>query len=355
MEFVDSKRISAWLRDRLPIEGINQFLSHKNVPGHRYTFWYIFGGLTGFFLVVQFVTGILLALYYHPTPESAYESVRTILNDVPHGWLIRSIHIWSANLMIVCLLIHMFSSFLMKAYRSPREIMWITGVFLLLVVLGFAFTGYLLPWDTRAYFATLIGTEVPKSLPLVGEWGVLLLKGGAEIGGATLSRMFAIHTIVLPITIIFIAGLHVLLNQIYGVSIPPRAISRGTIPFAPNFLYRDLMAWIIGLAALLSLSILQPWGLGEKADPYASAPPGIKPEWFFWPLYQTLRMVPAKIFTLSGELVVNILVALAIGFWLSVPFIDRQSAGHRVGGLVTGMGMLVILYLAVTIVLAYNT
>ncbi len=355
MPILDGKHTSAWLQERLPLTELGRFLSDKNVPRHRYTFWYVFGGLTGFFLVVQFITGILLALYYHPAPETAYESVKTIINDVPHGWLIRSIHVWSANLMIVSILIHMFSVFLMKAYRKPRELMWITGVVLLLIVLGFAFTGYLLPWDTRAYFATLIGTEVPKSIPVLGPWGVSLLKGSEEIGAATLSRMFTIHTILLPITVIFLAGLHILLNQIYGVTVPPGVNERGSIPFAPNFVYRDLTTWTIGLAALLTLSILQPWELGEKADPYASAPPGIKPEWFFWPLYQTLRMVPAKILSVNGEFVVNILVGLAIGFWAVVPFIDRPSTAHRVGGVMTGVGVFAILYLLVTIVLAYST
>jgi cytochrome b6 len=350
------KAISNWIGERLPVRTVSDYLAHKTVPRHKHTFWYLFGGLALFFFSIQIVTGILLALYYKPNPEQANESVRMIMSSVPYGWLIRSIHSWSANLMIGTIFLHMFSVFMMKAYRKPRELMWVTGVALLFISLGFGFTGYLLPWDTVAYFATLIGTEVPKSVPVIGDWGVQILKGGEEVGGETLGRMYTIHTIILPLIALFMIGLHLLLNQVYRTSVPIGArIIDPPIPFFPNFVLRDFISWVVGLAVLLTLATWMPWEIGEKADPLASAPFGIKPEWYFLPLYQSLKMVPATLFSLSGELIVNVLVLLGTFFWVAIPFIDRSSSIEKQSRPFTFLGVIVIAYLVVTIVLAYAT
>jgi cytochrome b6 len=312
--------------------------------------------MTLFFFCVQIVTGILLSLYYQPTPEHAYESIRTIVNDTPHGWLVRSLHAWSAHLMVGMLFVHMFSVFLLKAYRKPRELMWLSGVALLLLVLGFGFTGYLLPWDTKAYFATLIGTEVPKSVPLLGRWGVTLIKGAEYVGEETLTRMYSFHVIVLPLIACVVIAFHLLLNQFSGVSVPVGTpVTKKPIPFFPDFAYRDLMAWLAGFAVLLILATLMPKELGEKADPMASAPPGMKPEWFFLPLYQTLRMVPATVLGIDGELLVNAVLGILIGLWALIPFIDRNSARGLKSPLFTAIGILLIAYIAGTILAGYFT
>jgi cytochrome b6 len=345
-----------WLTDRLPLEWIREVLSGKVVPRHRHTFWYFFGGLTLFFFLVQLITGILLTMYYQPAPEHAYESVVQIVNAIPQGWLIRSIHAWSANLLVGCLFVHMFSVFLLKAYRKPRELLWLTGIGLLLIILGFGFTGYLLPWDTKAYFATLIGTEVPKTLPGIGSWGVSLLKGSEEIGEATLTRMYSLHVIILPLSALFLISLHLLLNQFAGVSTPINSVQTGSpIRFFPNFMYRDLLAWLVGSLALIALATLLPWGLGEKADPMASAPLGIKPEWFFLPLYQTLRMVPSQFIGIDGEMIANGLVGILGIFWVSIPFIDRRASRNEKSPVFTVIGVCLIAFLLLTIILAYTT
>ena len=225
--------VREWLMERLPLAAAAGFLSSKEVPRHKHTIWYYFGGLTLFFFCVQIVTGILLAAYYQPAPEHAYESIQTIVNTVPHGWLIRSLHAWSAHLMVGMLFVHMFSVFLLKAYRKPRELMWLSGVALLLLVLGFGFTGYLLPWDTKAYFATLIGTEVPKSLPFLGAWGVSLIKGAGYVGEETLTRMYSLHVTVLPLISLLVVTFHLLVNQYSGVSIPP-GTERSRTPLFQN-------------------------------------------------------------------------------------------------------------------------
>jgi len=348
--------IIQWLEDRVPLRSVVDYLSKKKVPRHKHSFWYYFGGLTLFFFIVQIITGILLSFYYKPSPSHAYESVQMIVNEVPHGWFIRSIHSWSANFMVGSLFIHMFSVFLMKAYRKPRELMWISGVLLMFLVLAFGFTGYLLPWDTMAYFATVIGTEVPKTLPIIGDWGVSLLKGSDEVGSETLTRMYSIHIIILPLSALVIMSFHLLLNQLLGSSIPRGTIEGGPpIRFFPNFMYRDLIAWTIGLISLLAIAIMLPWGLSDKADPLASAPLGIKPEWYFLPLYQTLRMAPATVFTLNGELIVNVVVGIVATFWFAIPFIDRKANRGQKSTAFTLLGIVLILYLATTILLAYTT
>ncbi len=345
-----------WLNQRLPIEDIRSYFVKKTVPSHSHSFWYYFGGLTLTFFVVQVITGILLTLYYKPSPEGAHESILHIMNEVPFGWLIRSVHGWSANLMIGCLFVHMFSAFLMRAYRKPRELMWITGTLLLFLSLGFGFTGYLLPWDTMAYFATLIGTEVPATVPIIGDWGVNLLKGGEEVGGETLTRMFSLHVVVLPMVSLAIVTLHLLLNQVFGSSVPIGVTTtKRAVPFFPNFLYRDFISWTIGLAVLLCLATLYPSGLGEKADPLASAPFGIKPEWYFLPLYQSLKIVPSTVFSISGELLVNVVVLVGSGFWMSIPFIDRRSSRNQKSLPFIVLGIALIFYLLITIILAYAT
>ena len=348
--------LKTWLNERTPIEWLRDALSRKTVPRHRHTFWYLFGGLSLFFLILQAVSGILLTLYYQPAPEHAHESVVQIVNSVPHGWLIRSIHAWSANLLIGTIFVHMFSAYLLKAYRKPRELVWVSGVGLLLLIMGFAFTGCLLPWDTRAYFATLIGTEVPGSIPLVGGWIVRLLRGSSEIGEATLTRMYSLHVVILPLTSLVLCSSHLLLNQYSGSSVPIGTKNEERpIRFFPDFLYRDLLAWLAGLLAIIALATMLPWGIGEKADPMASAPQGIRPEWFFLPLYQTLRMVPARFLGIDGEMLVNTIVGIMAGFWISIPFLDRRAARNARSPVFTVVGVCLICFLILTISLAYLT
>ena len=348
--------IRNWFNERVPLGWVRDALAGKTVPRHRHTFWYLFGGLTLFFLIVQVFTGILLTLYYQPTPEHAYESVVQIVNTVPQGWLVRSIHAWSANLLIGTLFVHMFSAYLLKAYRSPRELVWVTGAGLLLIILGFGFTGYLLPWDTKAYFATLIGTEVPGSIPVIGAWGVSLLKGSSEIGEATLTRMYSLHIVVLPLSALILGSLHLFLNQYSGSSTPIGAKTAAPpIRFFPDFLYRDLLAWLAGLLAIILLATMLPWGIGEKADPMASAPLGIRPEWFFLPLYQTLRMVPARFLGLDGEMLVNGIVGIMGAFWIAIPFLDRRASRNERSPVFTVIGICLIGFLLLTISLAYMT
>src|SRR5688500_45246 len=178
--------VIVWLDERLGINTLWDLARKKEVPHHRHSVWYYFGGMSLFLFIVQVVTGILLLLYYRPDAENAYESVQFIVTEVQFGWLIRSVHSWSANLLILTLFIHMFSVYFMSAYRAPREMTWVTGVLLLFLSIGFGFSGYLLPWNELAFFATKVGTDIAGDLPVIGHFTLRFLRGGDDVTGATL-------------------------------------------------------------------------------------------------------------------------------------------------------------------------
>jgi cytochrome b6 len=345
-----------WFDKRLGLDVVVNLAREKEVPLHRHTIWYYFGGMTLFLFGVQVVTGILLLLYYRPSAENAFESVQFIMAQVRFGWLIRSIHSWSANVLVAVLFVHLFSVFFLRAYRRPRELTWITGVLLLFVSLAFGFSGYLLPWNTISFFATQVGTEVAGVVPIAGPFLVRFLRGGNEVTGATLTRFFGFHVAILPALSVLIVGVHLLLVQRHGMSVPPSADSGHlkTMKFVPNFLLRDLMGWLIALAALATLSALFPWELGEKADPFAPAPAGIRPEWYFMFMFQTLRMMPAKIGPVEGEIFAVTVFGIAGALLLLVPFLDRRSDTNQPVRLLTITGWAAVVYILVMTLLGYR-
>src|ERR1700757_102524 len=278
-------RVQNWLDERFGWAELIAPLKHKTVPHHRLSYWYFLGGMTLFLFMIQVTTGILLLLYYRPSAGEAYESIQFLMTEVQFGWLVRSIHAWSANLMIFALFIHLFSTLLEKAYRAPRELTWVSGGLLMALTLAFGFTGYLLPWNELAFFATRVGTEIPGVIPLIGPFVRRLLRGGDDVTGATLTRFYGIHVAVLPAIVTMILGLHLFLVQKHGMSSPPGEEKEGkakrTMPFFPNFFLRDLVGWLCALGVLAALAAYFPAELGKKADPFQPAPIGIKPEWYF--------------------------------------------------------------------------
>jgi cytochrome b6 len=354
---VKIEALKQWLDERLSISTLAAMAKKKEVPLHRHSIWYYFGGMTLFLFTVQVVTGILLLLYYRPSSENAFESVQFIMTEVRFGWLIRSIHSWSANLMIATLFIHMFSVFFLRAYYPPREITWISGVFLLFIVICFGFSGYLLPWNKLAFFATKVGTQIAGVVPIVGRPMLRFLRGGDDVTGATLTRFFGFHVAVLPATATVLIAIHVLLVQLHGMSVPPSLPGQSVkkMKFVPNFLMRDLIGWILAIGALAALAALFPWELGEKADPFAPAPVGIKPEWYFLFMFQTLKYIPAKIWRFDGE-VIGILAFGLVGLMLFlVPFVDRSPANRRRRLIFNVLGVLALLYIMVMTIIGYVT
>ena len=351
-------RLWTWLDERVGLAELEKLAKKKEVPVHRHTVWYYLGGMTLFLFMIQVATGILLLFYYRPSAEEAYESVQFLMAEVEFGWLIRSIHSWASNLMIFTLFIHLFSVLLLKAYRPPREVTWLSGIGLLGVAMGFGFTGYLLPWNELAYFATKVGTEITGVVPLVGPFLGRLLRGGDEVTGATLTRFYGIHVAVLPLLTTLILGLHLFLVQKHGMSVPPGVERAGgarrTMHFLPNFLLRDLVGWLSALAILAALAAYYPAELGQKADPFAPAPIGIKPEWYFMFMFKTLKYLPSYILGIEGEIVGVVGFGLGGLFLLLIPFLDRRTARGEPSRLFTWIGIAIILYMIALTYLGYT-
>ena len=351
-------RLWTWLDERVGLAELEKLVKKKEVPVHRHTVWYYLGGMTLFLFMIQVATGILLLFYYRPSAEEAYESVQFLMAEVEFGWLIRSIHSWASNLMIFTLFIHLFSVLLLKAYRPPREVTWLSGIGLLGVGMGFGFTGYLLPWNELAYFATKVGTEITGVVPLVGPFLGRLLRGGDEVTGATLTRFYGIHVAVLPLLTTLILGLHLFLVQKHGMSVPPGVERAGgarrTMPFLPNFLLRDLVGWLSALAILAALAAYYPTELGQKADPFAPAPIGIKPEWYFMFMFKTLKYLPSYILGIEGEIVGVVGFGMGGLVLLLIPFLDRRTARGEPSRLFTWIGIAIILYMIALTYLGYT-
>jgi quinol-cytochrome oxidoreductase complex cytochrome b subunit len=321
-------RVWDWLDVRYELTSLSSALLHIEIPRSART--YYLGGITLFFFMVQAITGILLAIYYQPTPDTAYNSILFIMNQVSFGWLIRSIHAWSANLMILFCVFHLLRIFFQGVYKTPREITWAVGVFLLVVTLGFGFTGYLLPWDERAFWATTVGSQIAGAVPLVGEQLLIFLRGGSDVTARTLSRFFGVHVLVLPASLLALLAVHLVFVHQQGLADRTRgsAMNRPApasqpgekkklVPFFPNYILDEIIAWYAMLAILIVLASLFPAGLEAPADPLHT-PEHTKPEWYFLFLYQGLKVVP-RILGVTAPLI-GVLVLLLL------PLLDRNPA-----------------------------
>jgi cytochrome b6 len=339
--------VQSWLDERFGLSGITRFLTHKKVPLHKHTIWFYTGSAILLFFTIQVITGFMLILYYKPTLELANESVGRIMTEVPLGWIIRSVHSWSASFMIAFVFVHLMSIWITKSYRKPRELTWMSGVILLLISLFFGFTGYLLPWDALSFSATKVGTDIPSAIPVVGAWVTNLLRGGEDVTGDTLTRFYGIHICILPVFLFILLGIHIYLVQKQGMSLPLEAESKGEkvreIPFWPNFVYREMIIWLLLVGILFSVAIFLPPSLDKAADLMAPAPEGIKPEWYFLFLFQTLKLFPAKILFVTGEAVAVLLMIFAGALFFFLPFIDNKPL-QRKGKIITGAAYILIIY-----------
>ena len=347
-----------WINERVELDGLVEFMGKKYVPVNSHSIWYYFGGVSLFLFIIQVVTGILLLLYYKGGEALAFESIQFIMSKVQFGWLIRSIHSWTANLFILTAMIHMFSVYFGKAYRKPREITWVTGMIMFFLALGFGFSGYLLPWNELAFFATKVGTDIAGAVPVVGKPIMEFLRGGEDVTGATLSRFFGFHVAVLPGIFTVFLGVHLLLVQRQGMSEPLSYAEEGpkgrkTMPFFPNFLLRDMLLWLIVLNLLAILAVFFPWELGKKADLFASAPAGIKPEWYFLFMFQTLKYIPGKVFMIDGEVLGILVFGLGGLLWLLVPFWDRKSSRGERNRFINYVGLFIVMFIIILTIVGW--
>jgi len=295
----------------------------KEVPVHRLSWGYYLGGLALFFFIVQVVTGLMLLFYYQPTVSDAHASVEFITEHVPGGALVRNIHAWASSLMIASVMFHLLTAFAMKAFARPREMTWVTGVFLLGIAFAFGFTGYLLPWHQIAVNATKIGMQTIEQMGayLPGElatWPRLLkeaIQGEATVGQATLSRFFALHVIVLPMVVAGTLGAHLLSVQLHGMSRGVDEEPRHMEKFFPTFLLKDLSVWGVAFLVLFIIGLCLPfesffpYPLFEPFDPKGSTPDGIKPEWYFFWVYYPLELLPFWVIIVGSGLLGGVLLA----------------------------------------------
>ena len=346
------QRVVDWVDERVDLSGLRHFVAEKGVPVHAQKVWYYLGGMTLFLFIVQIFTGILLLLYYRPSAAEAYESVQFIVTQVQFGWLIRNIHSWSANLLIGLAFAHFFSVFFLKSYRKPRELTWVSGILLLFLMLGFGFSGYLLPWNEVSFFATKVGTGIAGAVPIVGHFTLRLLRGGDDVTGATLSRFYGLHVAVLPALATALVAVHLLFVQRQGMSVPIKIEKRvksgeqlPQMPFFPNYILRDVLAWYVVIAVLVVLAAFYPWELGKKADSFAVVPPGIRPEWYFLATFHTLKLLPSHILGFEGERVGVVGFGLVAMLLVLVPFLDRRASRGEQSPVFTVLAALGLLYL----------
>lgn len=309
----------AWLRERLPISGEKiRELTNEPVPNHIKRWWFALGGTPAYLFVVQIVTGILLAFHYQPSPKTAYESVLRIQNEVPFGWYLRGVHKWAATLMVAAVILHQMRVFFTGAYRKPREINWIVGMFLLLCTLVLGFSGYSLVFEQLSYWGAMVGSNITDTVPVVGPFLKRLMLGGDDYNDATLSRMFIIHAAVLPVTMVALIALHIAIIRLQGVTEfefeDEPAEERGkTFNFFPDHLLTELGIGLVLMVVLTVLATVFPADPGPRANPLVT-PEVIKPEWFFYVTFRWLKLFPGTTAVLSMGVIVATMIA-----W---PFID---------------------------------
>lgn len=310
-------RVGAWLDHRTGIQTAVRSFLYEEIPAS--SGWrQVFGSVAAFLFLVQAFTGALLAFNYAPTPGDAYNSLRYILTEVTGGRLIRGLHHWGASMMVVVVLLHMAQVFLYGAYKKPREATWVAGVGLLLLTLAFGLTGYLLPWDNRAYWGTVVATQIGAQAPVLGPYVARLLGGGGAVGVVTFARFFGLHVLLLPAATAGLIGLHVYLVRKHGVAPMPVDEGRAKKPFYPVQVFKDTVAIFIAFAILFTMAVAVRAPLEQLADPSdTSYIP--RPEWYFLFLFQTL-----KLFTGPLEVIGTVVLpGLAILALVATPFIDR--------------------------------
>ena len=215
-----------WLDERVGTRTLKKVLLDRKIPkASKFGWLYVFGSISLFLFIVQAVTGIFLAMNYSSSTDHAYDSVQYMMG-VPSGAFLRGLHVWGASAMVVFVFIHMLRVFFMGSYKYPREATWITGVCLFLIVMGFGFTGYLLPWDQKAYWATVVGVRISEQVPYVGEYIGSIIKGGPDIGVITLTRFYAFHVLLLPALLIGLIIVHLFLVVWHGISAPPERMNK---------------------------------------------------------------------------------------------------------------------------------
>jgi quinol-cytochrome oxidoreductase complex cytochrome b subunit len=310
--------IGPWIKERVPLDSdVLRELTNEPVPYHLKRWWFCLGGTPAYLFVVQIVTGILLALYYQPSPTTAYESVRYITEEVNYGWYFRSLHKWAATLMIASVILHQMRVYFTGAYRKPREINWMIGMCLLLCTLVVGFTGYSLVYEQLSYWGATVGSNITENVPLIGGFLKRMMLGGEVYNEKTLPRFFILHAAILPVTMMLLLGIHILLIRLHGVTELHFHNEPADQPqhfrFFPDHFYTELTIGLMLMIVLSALATILPANLGPRADPLTT-PEVIKPEWFFYVTFRWLKLFSGTAAVISMGFIVFVMFC-----W---PFVD---------------------------------
>ena len=328
------RRVINWLENRTGIETAVRSFLYEEIPASAG--WHqAFGSVAIFAFLMQVFTGILLAFNYAPTPGDAYNSLRYIVTELTGGSIIRGLHHWGASMMIVTVVLHMVQVFVWGAYKKPRETTWMLGVVLMLLTLAYGLTGYLLPWDNRAYWGTVVTTKIAATAPVAGPYLARLLGGQGSIGVVTFARFYALHVLLLPPLTMFLIGMHVYLVRRHGVT-PGPAETGPPKRFFPEQVFKDTTVIFLYFVVLAVLAVAVRVPMGQLADPTDTAfvP---RPEWYFLFLFKTLKLFDGPL-EVVGTVV---LPTLAILVLFLIPFVDRGKA-IRLAGRTTAMGAVIL-------------
>ena len=315
-------RVYHWLDRRTGIQALMHEALDEPIPGGA-RWAYVFGSVLLFLFISQTVTGVVLALYYAPTADHAHTTVAYIMKEVTAGSFLRSLHAYGSSAVVIVLLLHLTQTFLYGAYKGRREVLWISGCALFGLMLAMAFTGYLLPWDQKAYFATTVGTNMASEVPWIGGGLKRLMRGGNEMGTLTLSRFFVAHVFLLPAAILGLVAAHVYLFRKAGAAGPPSEDPvRPRLPterFYPRQVLMDTAVALLMICVLGFLAHFHPTELGPKANP-ADTQYVPRPEWYYLPIFQWLKYFKGSL-AIVGIVIVPSLTALLV---IALPFIDRR-------------------------------
>jgi len=356
------KRLWKWVDDRTGIsETIGPIAKHLVPPKSKWS--YVFGSATLFAFILQVVTGVALSLMYQPTSETAYESLKYISNDALLGNILRGIHYFGASAMIILIGIHMIRVYLLAAYKYPREMGWITGLFLFICTLGMGFTGQLLRWDSNGVWSAIVAAEQVGRIPFIGTQLARFLLAGDTIGGATLSRFFAFHVFLIPALLFAIIGLHIFLVIRNGISEPPEPgrkvnpktyrkwyenmLEKDGVPFWPNAAWRDMTFGLIVIVIVLLLSVaIGAPSIGSPPDP-ANIHSNPRPDWYFLWIFALFALMPPSIE--SYVMAFGPLLAGLILFFLPILFNKGERSPTR-----RPWSIIIVLFLVTMIATLWN-
>ena len=280
-------------------------------------------------------------MYYSPGTVSAHESVKHITYEVPLGAFIRGLHAWGSSIIVIAMVLHTLRVFFWGSYKKPREVTWIVGVIIFQIILGFSFTGYLLPWDQKAYWATVVGTRIAATIPVIGDSLLVFVRGGPEVGALTLTRFYAFHVMLLPAALLTFKFLHLYLVRRHHIAGPVEPAKGEPVPFYPNQLFKDAIVLLFGVGLPIYLALAFPPALEAIANPTGTdfSP---RPEWYFLGLYELLKVMPS-----GWEVVATVIIptGITVGMF-ALPWLDRSKSRHparRQWVIMAGMAVILLI------------